>query len=52
MTKIQKNCFASGRYLDDLVLAVSSQGRNASTRIAENIAVTPASLFGMLRKIA
>jgi hypothetical protein len=52
MTKIQKNCLASGRYLDERVLAVSSHGRNASTRIAENIAITPASLFGIERRIA
>jgi hypothetical protein len=52
MTKIQKNCLASGRYRDDLVLAVSSHGRNTRIRIEENITMTPASLFGIERSIA
>ncbi len=51
-TKIQKNCLASGRYFDDWVLALSSQGRNARITIAPNIATTPASLFGIERRIA
>ena len=51
-TKIQKNCFANGRYFDERVLALSSQGRKASTMIAENMAMTPPSFDGIERRIA
>ena len=38
--------------VDERVRALSSQGRNASTMIAENIPITPASLLGIERRIA